>query len=129
MKNIFIIILNILLFSLIFYNIIGKTNNIIENLTSKDTKNPTSFDICPETQKEDVFSCTPKMNRLFRELNTIKRGIAEEDNLLQNQNRVINVNMRNAILVGAKAQQKGDEEEAKLDKKTSEKENELNQLA
>jgi len=129
MKNIFIIILNILLFSLIFYNIIRNTDNIIENLEQKDTKSLANIDACSVEQKKTVFSCVPKMDRLFRELNIIKQGIAEEDNLIQKQNSTIHVNLRNSIFVGAKAQHKGKEKAADLDKKTREHEDELNQLA
>ncbi|MBN20726.1 MAG: hypothetical protein CL678_05495 [Bdellovibrionaceae bacterium] len=127
--NTFIIILNILLFSLILYNFIGKTNNIIENLVSDISEDKGSIDACPVEQRDIVFSCDQKMERLFRELNSIKQQMPEVDHLVRKWNRNIDINKRNAIIVSAMAQNKGQEEQRKLDKHASEKEDELNALA
>ena len=89
--NTFIIILNILLFSLIVYNIIGKTNNIIENLVSEEKG---SIDACPVEQRNIVFSCDQKMDRLFRGLNSIKQQMPEIDHKVRKQNPHININRR-----------------------------------
>ena len=124
--NTFIIILNILLFSLIVYNIIGKTNNIIENLVSEEKG---SIDACPVEQRNIVFSCDQKMDRLFRGLNSIKQQMPEIDHKVRKQNPHININRRNATIVSAMAQKKGNEEQKKLDDKAAEEEDALNELA
>ena len=124
--NTFIIILNILLFSLILYNFIGKTNNIIENLVSEDKG---SIDACPVEQRNIVFSCDQKMNRLFRGLNSIKQQMPEIDHKIRKRNQHIGINERNAVIVSALAQKKGNEEQKKLDDKAAEEEDALNELA
>ena len=89
----FIIILNILLFSLILYSIIGTTNKIIENLEG-----------CPNDEQNLVYACKIKLDRFFSEYDTVKSQLAPLHKLINTQKRVIHYNKRTAEGVTRTAQ-------------------------
>ena len=89
----FIIILNILLFSLILYNIIGSTNKIIENLEG-----------CPSDEQNLVYACQIKLDRFFSEYETVKSQMSPLQKLIRTQAQGIRQNKRSAEGVTRKAQ-------------------------
>ncbi|MBN20727.1 MAG: hypothetical protein CL678_05500 [Bdellovibrionaceae bacterium] len=89
----FIIILNILLFSLILYNIIGNTNKIIENLEG-----------CPRDEQNLVYACQMKLDRFFSEYDTVKAQLSPLHKLINTQKKAIHYNKRTAEGVTRKAQ-------------------------
>ena len=90
--NTFIIILNLLLFSLILHNIIGKTNKIIESL-----------DECPKDTTNIVYSCKQKLDRFFNEMTSVKAQLERLDNSINKQKQVIRRNKKVAQATTQKA--------------------------
>ena len=77
----FIIILNILLVTLLLYNIITKSNKIIEHLQN-----------CPKDKKESVYKQESKIERLFSEINILNSKASEYENKIKENEKNIIMN-------------------------------------
>ena len=97
----FVILLNCSLITLILYNLLSKTDSIIENLEG-----------CPADKKNAIYRQKALLDRLFSELQTLKTEVDNMDTNVKSNKRKIKSNSQNAKAVSSDID---DEKNKKMD--------------
>lgn len=103
--KLFVILLNCSLITLILYNLLSKTDSIIENLEG-----------CPSDKKNAVYRQQALIDRLFSELQSVKAEVNSMNPNIESNTRKIKANSQNAKSASADID---DEKNKKMDELNS----------